>query len=243
MKLQYLAGVVVTSASSLPSLQNVLLRPDVWRGDRFATAPMAAVASGFETLDAELPGGGWPRGALTELLSDAHGLGELSLLQAALRQCAGQAPVALVAPPYLAHAPAWAGCLPLERLLLVQARGADIAWSAEALLGSGALGAMLVWLPVQTDTRCLRRLQLAAEGHPAPVFVFRPLAAARSASPAGLRLVLAGKPEGLQLRILKRRGPPCNVPLLLEVPRPVSRARLLDRMAPGVLAVPYPVEA
>ena len=49
------------------ALAEVLARPDVWRGDRCAVAPLPAVPSGFGALDAELPGGGWPRGALTEL--------------------------------------------------------------------------------------------------------------------------------------------------------------------------------
>jgi hypothetical protein len=63
-----------------------------------AVAPAPTLASGFPALDAELPGAGWPRGALTELLTTRAGIGELSLLQPALRQCAAQGPVALVAP-------------------------------------------------------------------------------------------------------------------------------------------------
>jgi len=231
------------AVQTLPSLQSVLLRPDVWRGDRFAQAG-EGVGSGFALLDAELPGGGWPRGALTELLLDASGsgfggVGELSLLLPALRACGVDAPLALVAPPLLPHAPAWAAALPLERLLLVDARGAEVAWAAEHLLGSGALGALLVWLPAQTDTRSLRRLQLAAEGHPAPAFVFRPAAAARDASPAPLRLRLAGSAQGLQVQIIKRRGPPCVQSLCLPVGRPVEAvlacARLQARRAPAAV--------
>ncbi|PLK48495.1 translesion DNA synthesis-associated protein ImuA [Uliginosibacterium sp. TH139] len=203
-------------------LDEVLLRPDVWRGDRFAPNEAGEVASGFAALDAELPGGGWPRGALTELLPAQRGIGELALLQPALRSCAEDAPVALVAPPWLPHAPAWAAALPLERLLLVEASGREAAWAAEALLASGALGALLLWLPAQVDARSLRRLQLAAEGHRAPAFVFRPPALARTASPAPLRLTLSAAPQGLQIDLLKRRGPPCTKPLLLSVPRPVA---------------------
>ena len=221
----------MTSAQIRPSLQRVLLRSDIWRGDRLAQAHEAGVASGFATLDAELPGAGWPRGALTELLADGVGIGELGMLKGALARCAEQAPVALVAAPFAPHAPAWAGVLPLERLLLVDARGADVAWAAEALLASGALGAMLLWLPAKADMRCLRRLQLAAEAHHAPVFVFRPSAQAHAASPAVLRLALRGVAQGLQINILKRRGPPCAQAIVLDIPRPVARARLLDRLA------------
>ncbi|GAB2891642.1 translesion DNA synthesis-associated protein ImuA [Uliginosibacterium flavum] len=224
---------MAAAAQIAPSLQTVLLRNDIWRGDRLAMPGEAGVASGFAALDAELPGGGWPRGALSELLLEASGIGELSLLQPVLQACAVQAPIALIAPPQRPHAPAWAAVLPLERLLLVEARGAEVAWAAEHLLASGALGALLVWLPAQIDTRTLRRLQMAAEGHPAPAFVFRPAAAARQASPAPLRLNLAGSAEGLQLRVFKRRGPLSSQTLCLPVARPVAQARLLARLAPA----------
>lgn len=215
---------------SMPApLDQVLLRPDVWRGDRFAPNEAGEISSGFALLDAELPGGGWPRGALTELLPARRGIGELALLQPALRQCAEAAPVALVAPPLVPHAPAWAAVLPLERLLLVEASGREAAWAAEALLGSGALGALLVWLPAQLDVRSLRRLQLAAEGHAAPVFVFRPPAMAHSASPAPLRLVLSAVAQGLQVELLKRRGPPCPRPLRLDLARPVASRPAVQR--------------
>ena len=66
------------------SLAEVLTRPDVWRGDQLASAKVPTVASGFAPLDAELPGGGWARGALTEVLADGAGQGECSLLLPAL---------------------------------------------------------------------------------------------------------------------------------------------------------------
>lgn len=223
--------------SSAVSLQSVLLRPDVWRGDRFARSGEAGVASGFAALDAELPDGGWPRAGLTELLCAQAGIGELSLLLPALARCAQQAPLAIVAPPFPAHAPAWQAALPLERLLFVQAQGEDVAWAAEALLGCGALGALLAWLPARVDARSLRRLQLAAESHPGPVFVFRPAASARGASPAVLRLSLAATQGALQVGILKRRGPPLQAPLCLEIARPAPRERLLARRSVPPVAV------
>ena len=39
-----------------------------------------ALPSGFDALDAHLPGGGWPRRALTELLLPQPGVGEIRLL-------------------------------------------------------------------------------------------------------------------------------------------------------------------
>lgn len=104
-----------------PDLGEVLARGDVWRGDMLATLPGATVASGYAALDAELPGGGWPQGQLTELLAAQTGVGELSLLLPALGQLSAAGGwLALVAPPCLPHAPAWAAAgVALERLLIV----------------------------------------------------------------------------------------------------------------------------
>lgn len=218
-------GAEMSDAARLcASLQSVLQRPDVWRGDRLAQTS-EVISSGFPVLDAELPGGGWPRGAVTELLGDAVGVGELSLLLPVLRSCAKEGPLALLAAPFAAHAPAWAQALPLSSLLWVRASGDEVAWTAENLLASGALGALLAWLPAQTDARSLRRLQLAAEAYAAPAFLFRPATAARGASPAPLRLELAGSADGLRVKVLKRRGPPLMHSLNLQVSRPCARTR------------------
>lgn len=224
---------MAATPQTLHALHAVLQRPDVWRGDQLAGQGGLGLSSGFSALDTELPGGGWPRGALTELVPASNGVGELALLQPALRECVKQAPLAVLAPPYRPHAPAWAAHLPLERILWIEASGKDIAWAAECLLDSGALGALLVWLPAQTDARVLRRLQLAAEGHAAPAFVFRSLQTLHQASPAPLRLALSGSAEGIQVRILKRRGPPCLRSLSLRVERPVAQNRLAARLTPA----------
>ncbi|MEC5388301.1 translesion DNA synthesis-associated protein ImuA [Uliginosibacterium sp. H3] len=212
----------------MPSaLDDVLLRLDIWRGDRLATLAAEAVASGFAQMDAELPGGGWPRGALVELLPETRGLGEVAVLLPALRQCVAEdLPVALVAPPGLAHAPAWAASFPLAQLLVVEAAQDDIAWSVELLLASGGVGAVLAWLPAKISNKSLRRLQLAAEGKRSLAFMFRPPSCAQASSPAPLRLSLRGSRQGLQVDIFKRRGPPCEKTLLLQVERPLPWARV-----------------
>lgn len=208
-------------------LSDVLLRSDIWRGDRLAELDKECAPTGFSPLDAELPGTGWPRGALIELLSAARGIGEVSLLLPALRDCCAEdAPVALIAPPSSAHAPAWAAQFPLTRLLIVEAAKDDIGWCAEHLLACGALGAVLAWLPANISNKSLRRLHLAAEGSRSLAFMFRPLSCMQSASPAPLRLSLSGSKQGLQVNIFKRRGPPCEKTLLLQVERPLPWARV-----------------
>jgi cell division inhibitor SulA/protein ImuA len=83
-------------------------------------------------------------------------------------------------------------------------------------VASGACTAVLAW-PQRIDTAGLRRLQLAAEDAATPLFLFRPRAAALQASPAALRLALAGAGDGLRVTILKRRGPPAAAALHLPI--------------------------
>lgn len=213
---------------ALPALQlsEVLSRQDIWRGDRLAVRDGAAESSGFDALDAELPGKGWSTGALTELLPTQTGVGELALLWPVLARLSRSGWLALVAPPYLPFAPAWAE-LSLEHLWWVRGVSAqEAAWATEQMLASGAFAAVLSWLP-QVESAQMRRLQLAVEGRRSLAFVMRAPTAARSASPAPLRLQLAAAGAGaLSVQILKRRGPPRPEPLLLAVPRPLRGMRL-----------------
>lgn len=204
------------------SLAEVLARPDIWRGGRLA-ADLPTLSSGFAALDAELPGGGWPRGTLIEVLSDQIGLGEGALLQPLLRQLHDEQRWALLAaPPHDLHGPAWHGAgVDLTRLAVVApAQPQDALWAAEQGLTSGALGAVLCWAPV-VDARQVRRLQVAATGSNALMFLFRPRRAQHEASAAPLRLLLTPGVGGtLNVRLLKRRGPPSQQVVMLDLPRP-----------------------
>lgn len=207
------------------SLADVLARPDVWRANALASAAIPAQPSGFAALDAELPGGGWPRGALTEILSDQVGVGECSLLTPALARltAAGKWSL-LIAPPQAPQAPAWAlAGIDLTRLIVVAPNRADEAlWAAEQALTSGALGGVLCWSR-RVDARQLKRLEVAAASGDALAFLFRPAPARAEASPCALRLLLsAGAHGALAVELLKRRGPPCQRKLDLAVARPLK---------------------
>lgn len=164
--------------------------------------------SGLAALDAALPGGGWPRGAITELMPDSFGSGELALLLPALAASsrAGES-LAWITPPFL---PCAAGLsrhgIALDRLFLVPARDErEMLWAAEQALRCQAMGTVLLW-PETLPDRCARRLQLAAETGGTCGFVFRPAAAAATPSPAALRLCLHPRHEGIEVRIIKARG-------------------------------------
>ncbi len=211
----------------MAALEDILQRHPVWlgRGPQLA-AP--AVPTGFPALDGELPGGGWPRGALTEILGSQEGIGELALLLPALGALtwAGKR-VIWLAPPHLPYAPALAAAgVNLAQLAVVRAPGRrDALWAAEQALRSGSCHALLGWLR-RSSYDDLRRLAVAAEGSSAFVALFRPREAAAESSPACLRLALEAEADAhegntLSLHILKRRGMPAAAPLRLAVKRPV----------------------
>ncbi len=60
------------------------LHPALWRASQLGGGRGAVSPSGYAALDAQLPGGGWPHGELTELLLPRCGIGELRLLAPAL---------------------------------------------------------------------------------------------------------------------------------------------------------------
>jgi protein ImuA len=204
--------------------------PGVWRADRLAEGGVAALPSTFPELDAQLPGGGWPLGMLTELIAREPGIGELRLLVPVLRRLTIERKVAiLLGPPHLPYAPALAAFgIDLDYLIVVQAvQAADRLWAVEQALRSASFGTLLAWLPQgRTRPEHLRRMQLAAQGTRGPVFLFRPLPAQFESSPAPLRLLLLPRPgQRLSVQLLKRRGPVLAQPLLLDLPQPPATTR------------------
>lgn len=193
----------------------------VWRGDQLAAPLVPGIPSGFSALDAQLPGGGWPVGALSEILVPKSGIGELSLLLPLLAKVpAGRWAVCIAAPVGLYPLALARAGIPLERLLLVHAQSpAHARWAARQALASRSCAVVLLWL-ADADMGALRRLQLAAEDSATPLILIRPRHLGSQASPAVLRLALQACPEGVEIRILKRRGTPLATPLFLPLPRP-----------------------
>ena len=224
-----------------PALTGALERGDIRRGDAFAVAPAPTLASGFPALDAELPGGGWPRGALTELLAEHEGIGEIGLLLPALATLsAGGGKLLLVAPPHVAHAPAWAAAgLDLTGLRLVFPRSPrDALWAGVEALRCGGVAATLLWLDgffrAGLPANSLRRLQVAAGEGGGAAFCFRPARLAAQASPAPLRLQLQAAGRQLRVHLLKRRGPPARDDVLLDIARPVRHLPGLPHALAGI---------
>lgn len=202
--------------------------PHVWQGQELAGVEEGVVVTGHPALDVELPGGGWPLG-LIEVLQERpeQHVWQLagSALACRLRSQAG--PVVLVAAPFDPFLSSLqAHDISCDRLLWIRAgKPAERLWAAEQSLRCAEVAAVLAWLP-QARSVELRRLQIAAQQHSKLLFVFRTLRSAQDASPARVRLQLAGT-ESMQVRILKRRGPPLSQTLILAA-YPPRLAALLD---------------
>lgn len=163
------------------ALENLLKRPGLWRaGGSPDDNVMPGIPTGYPRLDRQLPGGGWPRHALTEILLEQYGAGELKLVMPALarlsrmddgpeedadREGSRERWLTWIAPPFQPYPPAllqWD--IDLARMLIVRPKAGresrsdiprseisnEIFWAAEQALASGTCAAVLLW-PRPTD--------------------------------------------------------------------------------------------
>lgn len=229
---------------SAATLATLLAHPAIWRGDDCAVEP-AAVPSGFAALDAVLPGRGWPQGALTELLLEREGIGEIRLTLPALAhlQAAGR-DVVWIAPPYQPYAPALAAAgIDLARFHIVRCANAnDALWAFEQALRAPECGAAFAWLPTH-DERLLRRLQVAARDGRTWGALWRRPGQRGSATAASLRLALAPHDGQLAVRVVKRRGAGLPQPVLIDIDATVGAphrepASMRSRMTGSIVKPP-----
>ena len=223
------------------------LHPMLWLGHQLGRQGADAVPSGFAALDAELPGGGWPRRVLSELLLPHPGVGEIRLLAPPLvaTQRAGRL-VMLFDPPAALSAAALAAARLRRRAAARRQHPGPRDPGQRQPVGARA-GAE------ERPRRRGARLAAAAPAHRAPA---PPAARCARHDGAGLRDARDGRrgaarprrrcawrcgpaaPTGCALRILKRRGPPLETPLQLALPPVLSEAA--RRRAQSALHEPAP---
>ncbi len=215
----------------------------LWRGSDLGASTGSGTGrtlpSGHAALDEHLPGGGWPCGALTELLAPPVAPSPWRLIGPALALAAnaGRAgPVLLIGPPQQPHLPGLclSGLAAAQFIWVDVQRQADRLWALEQALKANAAAALVAWLP-QARPDHLRRLQVCAQRSEAPVFVLRPAAAQHepSAAPLRLRWQADAQGMGLAVQILKRRGLPHEGWITLQgLPGPLQRV-VQHRLAAG----------
>jgi len=177
-----------------------------------------ALATGLEALDSGL-GGGFPRGAITELIS-APGHGGDWLIARALLAADGTC--AVLDHDGSFHPPgAAAAGVDLSRLLIVrESRPKEALWALERLAREPGLRVVLASLPRLNDT-ILRRLQLAAESSGQVLLLSRPEAETSRASWGALRLRITSEPgdgsRRMLVEVLRARNGLMPRPVRIEV--------------------------
>src|SRR5690606_12787639 len=137
-------------------LQVLLRHPSLWRG-RGAAAP-AGWPTGFAALDAALPGGGWPRRGLVEVITHGAGHGELTRWARRVRGLSQREAArggAVGGPRVELFAPAWRAVgRRLDRLLV--ARADEPLWALEQSLRSGVCAIGFGWVGAGINLASLR---------------------------------------------------------------------------------------
>jgi hypothetical protein len=189
------------------------------------------VASSFAVLDAFLPWRGWPVGAMTEIMTDITGCGELSLILPAMaRLTQEKRQIICIGAPHELFAPAlvstetgagFAAGVDISRVTQINAANCskkhkDNLWSTEQILKTGLPGMVVLWSASPCAPEVLRRLHLAiTTSAPETVFIhFRSNACMAQPSPAWLRFGFAADDAEIRLQVLKCRGRLLTRPLI-----------------------------
>jgi len=204
------------SAGAQHQLVVARLRDEIRRLERRPARRDGSVPCGRAEVDHLLPGGGFPRGALTEL-AGGPASGKTAVALALFAALGPETLAAYVDGRGELYPPAAAALgVDLARLLVVRPASAAggrhepalaVLWAAEALLGSGAFAAVAVdALPVRGlrgADAVARRLQSAVEKGGAIGVWLAPLRSGLRL-PAAARLELAAAPGGIVARRVDR---------------------------------------
>ena len=201
-----------------PSLQASL--PTHVGADSVATA---GIGTGHPSLDQYLPWRGWPTGAMTEIMTDTVGCGELSLLLPAIARLSHEKrPILCIGVPQKLFSPALrqAG-VDVSRISQINPAPTvkqfpDNLWSSEQALKTGLPGMVVLWSPPRANTaiESLRRLHMACLGRDTLLIHFRTTACMVQPSPAWLRLSYSVSETQVHLQVLKCRGQSLAPPLI-----------------------------
>ncbi len=208
--------LVANSALLNSHVQRANISSDV---GEVASKASTGIATNFAVLDAFLPWRGWPVGAMTEIMTDCMGSGEMSLLLPAMARLAQEKrPILMIGAPHSIYAPALvqAGIDP-ARITQISAlsskQSKENLWSAEQALKTGLPGMVILWSPPCLSTHMstttpenLRRLHRATLGRETMLIHFRDRSSMSQPSPAWLRFGFAADETYIRLQVLKCRG-------------------------------------
>ena len=219
--------MLATTANAIAPSANPALRGSVdvnaiagvWRG--LGRSRPDSESTGIAALDQALLGG-WPVGALSQIVSRESGLGFSLVVPLLARLTRSGRHVALIAPPYIPYAPALRDAgVDLHKLLWIAPKDrVDALWAAEQMLRSGLHGAVALWSPA-LEAPIERRLQLAAETGRS-IGIVAHAGAYGAHSIAAVRLAVTPAPAALSVEIVRCRG--ARPGQRVECPFPLRRA-------------------
>ena len=121
----------------MSELLNTLMQDArVWQGHKHRRTTQPAEPTGYQVLDNQLGGIGWPRGALSECLLDTPGIGELHLLLPLMQRLSHSGKTVFwLNPPHTPYAPALAReGVNLDQVVMIHTEEAgDFLWTLEKL--------------------------------------------------------------------------------------------------------------
>jgi protein ImuA len=183
----------------------------------------AGIGTGHSALDAYLPWRGWPTGAMTEIMTDTVGCGELSLLSPAMARLSHEKrPILCIGVPHKLFSPALrhAG-IDVSRISQINPaptvkQFAANLWSTEQALKTGLPGMVVLWSPPRSNAaiESLRRLHMACLGRDTMLIHFRTTGCMAQPSPAWLRMSYGVTDTQVRLQVLKCRGQSLAPPLI-----------------------------
>ncbi len=215
-----------TKNNAKPLLDQLLRRPDVWRGhsNTFIKNESAkAIDSGYPKLNHILQHKGWPSACLIDVCQHYHA-GEWLLFHPAINhiiQASKGGHIALINPPMM---PFISGLQQLNidthKIIVVHTQNTqEFITSFVELSQSPASPIVFAW-PQQyvISYTQLRKLQLSSQKHPGLYVLFRPYHVKEQSSPAGLRFVLQPNEYDLHLQVFKQKGKLRQSDIALAIP-------------------------
>lgn len=192
-------------------------RIDIWRLGDETTKNRDVYRSGLKELDNFLPGGGWPRIGLIEIIVKHYGLGELQILMPLMRNLTTHDKLLLwICPPYkICTSTLIKAGIDIEKLLIInsEVRTKDALWAAEQALQTQEFGIVLLWRNDVTRS-ALHRLLLATKNNKTLGVLFKRKKTEDSQSsmvlklehPTGDELKTRTKNRKIKLQILRITG-------------------------------------
>lgn len=206
--IQVVFSLIFLTMSSSPDIKQLLQNSIIWQASK-KSCLRSAISTGYAPLNRQLHYGGWPRGAISELLLPHNGIGEIRLLAPLLANlCRKPGYISWINPPYQPYAPALTHLkVQLNKVLLIRALNIqETIWAAQQAMASQACSAVLVWLPEKSLANEIRKLSLAAKKGNCWGIILRSQSLQQHPSAAVLRIAMLVKQRQHRLSIIKQPG-------------------------------------